>query len=104
MINLFRKLLTGNSTVTKSFNGEDFKFIYSGKPVFFDPTLMIKELKLRKSEAKSIFTKPFETADELLRKFPQKEDSLSPAVVCITGSGKNDSKSPDMFSKKGIIQ
>ncbi|MFC5191121.1 hypothetical protein ACFPIK_05035 [Algoriphagus aquatilis] len=92
MINLFRKLLTGYTTVTKTFNGKDYRFIYSGKPVFFDPTLMLSELKLRKSVSKSMDTVPFDQMDTLLKKFPQKEESLMPAVVCISGSGKNELK------------
>jgi hypothetical protein len=101
MINLFRKILTGYTTVTKSFNGKTYRFMYSDKPVFFDPELMLTELKLRKAEARSIPSTPFQSIETLLTKFPQKEESLNPAVVCISKSGKNEMKVSRYVFKDG---
>jgi hypothetical protein len=101
MIKLLRKLITGYTSVTKSFNGKDYRFLYSGKPVFFDPMLMLSELKLRKAEAKPIFTSPFDKSETLLSKFPQKEDSLLPSVICLSNSGKNKLKVSRYVFKEG---
>jgi hypothetical protein len=101
MIKLLRKLITGYTSVTKSFNGKDYRFKYSGKPVFFDPMLMLGELKQRKADAKPIFTTPFRDAETLLCQFPQKEESLLPSVICISNSGKNELKVSRYVFKEG---
>jgi hypothetical protein len=101
MINLFKKLFTGYTTVSKSFNGKDYRFLYNGKPVFFDPMLMLTELQLRKNGAKNL---PFPKADyfEAFRpKFPQKEEHLLPSVVCVSSHGKKELKVSRYTYKEG---
>ena len=90
MINLFRKLLTGYTTVTKTFNGKDYRFIYSGKPVFFDPIQIVQEGKRRLMEAKvRKFSAPH-TLDSLDGFFPKKDNSILPTVVCSFKEKKGD--------------
>lgn len=101
MINLFRKLFTGYTTVTKSYNGKEYRFLYSDKPVFFDPMLMLSELKLRKAESKPLSTAPFSDLATLLSKFPQKEENLLPSVVCTSTSGKTELKVSRYVFKEG---
>lgn len=101
MINLFRKLLTGYTTVNKSFNGKDYQFLYNGKPVFFDPILMLTELQLRKNGAKKLLFSKNESFDILKSKFPQKEDFLLPSVICVSTKGKKELKVSRYVYKEG---
>jgi hypothetical protein len=101
MINLFKKLLTGYTTVTKSFNGKDYRFLYNGKPVFFDPLLMLTELQLRKNGAKHLPTPKTSSIQSLRSKFPQKEEQQLPAVVCVSSHGKNELKVSRYVYKEG---
>lgn len=101
MINLFRKLLTGYTTVTKSFNGKDYQFLYNGKPVFFDPMLMLTELQLRKNGAKSLAFPKSDSLDKLRSKFPQKEDLLLPSVICVSTHCKKELKVSRYVYKQG---
>jgi hypothetical protein len=101
MINLFRKLFTGYTTVTKSFNGKDYRFLYADKPVFFDPMLMLTELKLRKNEARSFPMISGATLETIATKFPQKDENLLPSVICVSNFGKNELKVSRYVFKEG---
>ncbi len=101
MINLFKKLLTGYTTVSKSFNGKDYRFLYNGKPVFFDPMLMLTELQLRKNGAKNLALPKTDSLDKLRSKFPQKEDLLLPSVICVSSFGKKELKVSRYVYKEG---
>lgn len=82
MINLVRKFVTGYSTVSKNFNGKEYKFSFSNKAVFFDPLFMVKELNSRRDGVKLRKLNTSDTFDSLLERCPLQPEGQIPAVIC----------------------
>jgi hypothetical protein len=89
MINKLQKFFTGYAKADKKINGVNYQFKFSGKPVFFDPSQMIKELinKTTNLTIRPLSSK--ENFDTLVSRLPVCPTDLLPGVIC---SFKTDSK------------
>ena len=90
MINRLRKILTGYASVTKKVNGKEYRFMYSGKPIFFDPSQMISELKRNESELISRNLASSENFESLLGRLPVRSEKEIPTVICQFKSGDKE--------------
>lgn len=82
MINYFKRLLTGYTFVRKKINGVEYRYKYSGKSIFFDPLLMLKEYQHRSADSpvESISSLPSSKEWESIGD-PLKQKDF-PSVVC----------------------
>ncbi len=102
MFNFFRKLLTGYNTVIKNMNGSDFRFMYSGKPVFFDPLQMLTEFAHRSGDQSvQVFTLSVPSDKIDLGKFRIESGDL-PSVICTFSYLGKELKVSRYTQKEGI--
>ncbi len=90
MINRFRKLFSGYASVRKRMNGKEYKFMYSEKPVFFDPNQMISDLIRNESNLNVRDLDSSETFQTILSKFPAMVKDASPSVICEFKAGDSN--------------
>ncbi|RIW12186.1 hypothetical protein D0X99_19715 [Algoriphagus lacus] len=102
MFHYFRKIFTGYTTVKKNMNGTEFRYMYSGKPVFFDPLLMLREFNNRVSE-ESVQHLDLKTSIDVLNvSFVQPGESDLPSVICICTKNGRELKVSRFTLKDGI--
>jgi hypothetical protein len=102
MINYFRKILTGYTTVKKNVNGKEFRYLYSGKPVFFDPLLMLREFGHRVADESVQRLKLNATSQELISNLPKTQENALPSVICIGTLNGKELKVSRFTQKDGI--
>lgn len=101
MINYFKRIFTGYSTVKKNINGIEYKYLYSKKPIFFDPMLMLGEFVYRAKE-EVVQNMPLKISkDEILKIFTFPADKILPSVICSFESNGAVVKVSRFTSKEG---
>jgi hypothetical protein len=101
MINYFRKILTGYTIVKKNINGVDCRFSYSGKPVFFDPVLMLKEYCNRIAEDSVQHLSLQVSSQDILSIFPNPSAEALPTVICNCVKNGQELRVSRFTSKEG---
>ncbi|MFN3759907.1 MAG: hypothetical protein ACK4SF_11870 [Algoriphagus aquaeductus] len=82
MINYFKKLFSGYATARRQVSGVICRYQYAGKPVFFDPMLMLREF-LHRFSTESVQKEPYTGFEEEINQFfvtPIQE--VDPSVIC----------------------
>ncbi|WP_187178024.1 hypothetical protein [Algoriphagus sp. AK58] len=102
MFNYFKKLVTGYSTVKRQLSGVECRYLYSGKPVFFDPFLMIREF-MHRAEDKEVQHLPLKVPKtELVPLFSLQGEQDAPSVICTCTHRGNELKVSRFTGKDGL--
>ena len=82
MVNRFKKLFGGYSSIKKGIKGKEYKFLYSDKPIVFDPNQMISDLNRSENNLVPRRLDSSETFETLLSRFPTRDRIDFPSVIC----------------------
>lgn len=102
MINYFKKLLTGYKTVKRNVNGREYKYFYSGKPLYFDPFALLREFQFRTTHV-SVQRWFFNSSiSEPISELPFPKESDQSSVICECTNNEKEFRTT-RFSLKGGI-
>jgi hypothetical protein len=102
LLNYFKKLITGYFTVYKKVNGLDFRYSYSGKPVFFDPFSMLEQYKQRSGNESIQGLRLAGARAEPFPDFVYPADGDLPSVICEGVKDGHEFKTERYTFKDGI--
>jgi hypothetical protein len=89
MINFLRKLVSGYSLEKRSLNGQEYRYRFQGKPIFFDPNQMLREFKHRRDGQEVVRKKLDIEIAQIIHLLPKYSEDLLPSVIC---EGSRDGK------------
>lgn len=102
MINYFRKLISGYTLEKKIFRGQEFRFRFQGKAIFFDPVQMIQEYHNRKANPETYALELSIDRSKLDPFLPEIPQDILPSVICEGKLGNKNFEVSRYTFKRGI--